>query len=181
MTSLVLAKGDLAPKLSLLAHTGATFELSSEPKTKRTLIVFFRFAGCPFCNVHVHLLMERHAELERAGVRVIGVFGSSIDAIRERVAQQAPPFALLADPDDAAHAAWGATHDSTLGIMDPRNVKVLPSLWSVRSTTSLGRTDGKLVRMPADFVLDEHLRVIVAHYGHYPADHLTIEDVISAA
>jgi peroxiredoxin len=181
MTTTALAKGDPAPKLALLAHTGATFDLQREPKAKKTLVVFFRFAGCPFCNVHVHLLIERYPELERAAVRVVGVFGSPLEAIRERVAKQAPPFMLLADPDDAAHTAWGATHDSTLSLFDPRNAKAVPSLWSVRGSTSLGRTDGKLVRQPADFVLDDELRVVVAHYGHYPADHLKIDDVISAA
>lgn len=50
----------------------------------------------------------------------------------------------------------------------------------MRSELSLGRTDGKLVRQPADFVLDEQLRVVVAHYGRYAADHLSIEDVIAA-
>jgi peroxiredoxin len=174
-----LAAGDAAPPLLLPAHTGNTFDLAREARAKRTLVVFFRFAGCPFCNVHVHVLIERYAELERAGVRVVGVFGSPLEAIRERVAQQAPPFPLLADADDAAHIAWGATHESALGMMDPRNMSVGLAPVRQRATISLGRTDGKLLRMPADFVLDENLRVAVAHYGRYAADHLSVDDVIT--
>lgn len=175
-----LTVGDPAPVLALPAHTGQAFDLAREPREKRTLVVFFRFAGCPFCNVHVHVLIERYPELERAGVRVVGVFGSPLEAIRARVAMQAPPFPLLADADDSAHIAWGATHDSALGMMDPRNMRVGWGPIAQRATISLGRTDGKLLRMPADFVLDENLRVAIAHYGHYAADHLSVDDVIAA-
>src|SRR5437868_3966415 len=104
-----LSVGDDAPVLTLTAHTGKAFDLRKQAPAERTLVVFFRFAGCPFCNVHVHVLIERYAELERAGVKVVGVFGSPLEAIRDRVARQSPPFPLLADPDDAAHLAWGAT------------------------------------------------------------------------
>ncbi len=175
-----LSPGDAAPELALMAHTGSLFDLHREPRSKRTLVVFFRFAGCPFCNVHVHVLIERHAELERAGVRMVGVFGSPLDAIKARVALQAPPFPLLADPDDMAHIAWGATHDSALALLDPRNLGVGLTPWGQRATINLGRTDGKLLRMPADFVLDDRLRVVVAHYGRYAADHLSVEDIIEA-
>lgn len=175
-----LKVGDPAPALVLPAHTGRSFDLAREPRTRRTLVVFFRFAGCPFCNVHVHVLIERYAQLEAAGVRVVGVFGSPLAAIQERVAQQAPPFPLLADADDAAHIAWGATHDSALALLDPRNLGVGLGPVRQRATVHLGRTDGKLLRMPADFVLDQELRVEVAHYGQYAADHLSVEDVIGA-
>lgn len=177
--STALAPGDPAPPLALTAHTGEPFDLHRAPPARRTLVVFFRFAGCPFCNVHVHVLIERHAELERAGVKTVGVFGSSLAAIRERVGQQAPPFPLLADPDDAAHVAWGATHDSALALLDPRNLAVGAGPWSQRATIGLGRTDGKLLRMPADFVLDAERRIVVAHYGRYAADHLSVDDVIA--
>jgi peroxiredoxin Q/BCP len=178
MATTTLATGDAAPPLVLPAHTGATFDLRAAPHRGPTLVVFFRFAGCPFCNVHVHVLIERHADLARAGMSVVGVFGSPMDAIRETVARQQPPFPILADADDSAHIAWGATHDSTLGMMDPRNAKVGLAPWRLRRSIDAGRTDGKVLRMPADFVLDEQLRVRVAHYGRYAADHLSIDDVL---
>lgn len=174
----LLKVGDSAPPLVLPAHTGNVFDLSREPRGARTLVVFFRFAGCPFCNVHVHVLIERHAELARAGVKVVGVFGSPMDAIRETVAQQEPPFPILADADDAAHVAWGATHDSVLGMMDPRNVRVGLAPWRQRATIDGGRTDGKVLRMPADFIIDGELTIRTAHYGRYAADHLSVDEVL---
>lgn len=175
----VLAPGQSAPPLVLTAHTGDLFDLHKQPKAERTLVVFFRFAGCPFCNVHVHVLIERSPELTRAGMKVVGVFGSSVASIRDRVARQQPTFPILADPDDTAHIAWGATHDSTLGMLDPRNTAAALQAVARRGTLG-GRTDGKFVRMPADFVLDSDLRVHTAHYGRYAADHLSVDDVIAA-
>lgn len=174
-----LSPGDAAPPLVLASHTGTTFDLRAAPPSAHTLVVFFRFAGCPFCNVHVHVLIERHAELAKANVRVVGVFGSPMDAIKASVARQEPPFPVLADPDDAAHIAWGATHDSVIGFVDPRNVGSQFTAWQQRLPTNPGRTDGKLLRMPADFVLDADLRVRSAHYGRYAADHLSVDDVLA--
>jgi hypothetical protein len=157
------------------------FDLQAAPRAQRTLVVFFRFAGCPFCNVHVHVLIERHAELVRAGTSVVGVFGSPMDAIRQTVARQEPPFPILADPDDTAHLAWGATRDSVLGVIDPRNARVGLGPWTQSRTTSPGRTDGKVLRMPADFVVDDALKVRLAHYGRYAADHLSVDDVLAVS
>ncbi len=176
--SVTLKVGDAAPALVLPAHTGRTFDLAKEPLGGRTLVVFFRFAGCPFCNVHVHVLIERYTELARAGVKVVGVFGSPMDAIRETVARQEPPFPILADADDAAHIAWGATHDSVLGMMDPRNARVGLGPWRQRATIDAGRTDSKVLRMPADFVVDEQMTIRLAHYGRYAADHLSVDEVL---
>ena len=44
---------------------------------------FRRFAGCPFCNVHLRTFVRRHDEIGAAGIREVVVFRSTAVAIRD--------------------------------------------------------------------------------------------------
>ena len=163
--------GDTAPMFTLPALDNQPFSLGAL-RGKRTLLVFFRHAGCPFCNLHVHRLIEAHERLARAGVQVVGVFGSSLDGLRERVGLQNPPFPLLADPDDAIHELYG-TRRSLSGLFSPG---MLP-IWLEGRKLGVphGGTDGEATRMPADFLIGPDLRVERAHYASNAAEHLGLD------
>jgi peroxiredoxin len=168
-----LKRGDIAPGFTLPALDGSLFSLGSL-RGRRTLLAFHRHAGCPFCNLRVHQLIQAHARLQNAGVRVVAVFGSTVEGLRERVGRQKPPFPLLADPDDAIHTLYG-TNRSLLGLLDPR---AMPKwIEGYRLGIKHGSTDGEATRMPADFLIGTDLRLEAALYGSNAAEHITIEDL----
>jgi peroxiredoxin len=168
-----LKRGDIAPGFSLPALDGSLFSLGSL-RGRRTLLAFHRHAGCPFCNLRVHQLIQAYPRLQNAGVRVVAVFGSTLDGLRERVGKQKPPFALLADPDDTIHALYG-TNRSLLGLLDPR---AMPK-WveGFRLGIQHGSTDGEATRMPADFLIGTDLRIEAALYGANAAEHVSVPDL----
>jgi thioredoxin-dependent peroxiredoxin len=166
-----LQKTDLAPAFTLPSLDGSSVSLGSL-RGKRTLLTFFRHAGCPFCNLRVHQLIEAYPRLERLGVQVIGVFGSSVEGLRARVGQQNPPFPLLADPDDAIHNLYGTGH-SILGFMAsfaPQGIAAF--LEGSRLGITHGQTDGEATRMPADFLIGTDLRIEAALYGGHAFEHI---------
>lgn len=70
---------------------------------------FRRYAGCPFCNLHLRSVAQRHQQLVAAGIREVVVF-------------QSPPADLLAQQGDvpfrrrafctiAGHARTGVSHE----------------------------------------------------------------------
>jgi peroxiredoxin len=169
-----LQKTDLAPAFTLPTLDGSSVSLGSL-RGKRTLLTFFRHAGCPFCNLRVHHLIEAYPRLERLGVQVIGVFGSSLESLRARVGQQNPPFPLLADPDDAIHNLYGTGH-SVLGFMAsfaPNGIAAF--LEGSRLGVTHGNADGEATRMPADFLIGANLRIEAALYGGNAFEHIGIK------
>ncbi|MEY4530311.1 MAG: hypothetical protein RLZZ156_1032 [Deinococcota bacterium] len=169
-----LVKNDLAPAFTLPTLDGSSVSLGSL-RGKRTLLTFFRHAGCPFCNLRVHHLIEAYPRLEKLGIQVIGVFGSSVESLRARVGQQNPPFPLLADPDDAIHNLYGTGH-SILGFMSsfaPNGIAAF--LEGSRLGITHGSTDGEATRMPADFLIGVDLRIEAALYGGNAFEHIGIK------
>ena len=165
-----LQPGDLAPAFTLPTLDGGNFSLGAL-RGKRTLLAFHRHAGCPYCNLRIHELIQAHPQLERVGVQVIAVFGSSVQGLRERVGTQQPPFTLVADEDDAIHTLYG-TQRSLLGSLSPA---LLPKwLEGYRLGIKHGSTDNQATRLPADFLIGPDLRLEGVLYGKNAVEHMPI-------
>ena len=165
-----LQAGDLAPAFTLPTLDGSNFSLGAL-RGKRTLLAFHRHAGCPYCNLRIHELIQAHPQLERAGVQVIAVFGSSVQGLQERVGTQQPPFTLVADEDDAIHTLYG-TQRSLLGSLSPA---LIPKwLEGYRLGIKHGSTDNQATRLPADFLIGPDLRLEGVLYGKNAVEHMPI-------
>lgn len=57
---------------------------------------FRRFAGCAFCNVHLHSFERRHDEVTAAGVREVVVLRSTAELLRRHHGDV--PYAVVLDP-----------------------------------------------------------------------------------
>ncbi|AFZ67675.1 peroxiredoxin-like family protein [Deinococcus peraridilitoris] len=169
-----LVPGDFAPHFTLPDVSGRPVSLSAYRHGK-LLLTFNRQAGCAFCNPRTQRLIEAYPVLRAAGVEVLSVFGSTVEALQAHVGQLQPPFTLLSDPHDTSHAEYGVGY-SLLGFLDPRNLPTM--LRGVRMPTFGRATDGELLRMPAEFLIGPGLRIERAHYNAYAADFLPIEDIL---
>lgn len=168
-----LAVGQIAPAFTLPALDGSSFSLGSL-RGKRSLLAFFRHGGCPWCNLRVHQLIQHYPKLKSQGVEVVGVFGSSVESLRERVGRQKPPFPLLADPDDSIHELYG-TRRSLLGFMNPLAIPAW--LEGLRLGIPHGSTDGETTRMPADFLLGPNLKLEQVLYGSNASEHIPLDEI----
>ena len=72
--------GDPAPDAILLAGEGGRVQLSSFWKERPAVLVFLRYFGCPFCQMHVVKLREDQQLFRDAGAaygETYGVSGAS--------------------------------------------------------------------------------------------------------
>lgn len=146
---------------------------------RRLLLSFYRFASCPFCNLRVHRLLQRHSELHALGLRLVGVFQSRPELVRKHVGKQDAPFPIVADPGGALYQAYGV--DSSKAGM-ARALLRMPDAALAMSKGFLPRdVDTALDLMPADFLIDEDGVLRVAYYGRDPGDHLPFDRVMSFA
>ncbi|MEO7073305.1 MAG: redoxin domain-containing protein [Rhodanobacter sp.] len=167
----LLAPGQ-APALNLLDIHGRPIVLGASGR--RTLLSFFRDAACPFCNFRIYELTSHHAALSALGLDIIAVFSASQDEVLRFAGHRPRPFVLAADPTSAAHEAYGIERSfwRKLKAIVTRMPTLLKGL---RLVGLSGLKTGNL--LPADFLIDEHGRIVETWYGSDAGDRIPIERI----
>lgn len=178
-TTFRLQPGDAVLPLLLPALDGREFDLGSLAG-RPYLLAFFRFAGCPFCNLRLHELVTRLSELG-PDFGIVAVFDSPLDNLRRHTERHQAPFPVLADADNVHYRAYRVEH-SLAGVLRGIITR-LPAL--LRAMLVHGfvprRIQGSPTTMPLDLLVDRHGIIRVAHYGRDEGDHLPIEQIIAFA
>lgn len=92
-----LKAGNKAPNFSLKNAHGDLVELSQELKKGPVVLVFYRGAWCPYCNLHLHALKKALPEFEKYDAQVIAISPQSPDKSAEQVKKDGFPFEVLSD------------------------------------------------------------------------------------
>jgi peroxiredoxin len=174
-----LKLNEIAPDFQLPTTDGKLFKLS-DYAGNRILLSFFRNGACALCNLRVHQLINNHASLTKAGIKVIAVFESSIEDMLPYVAQQAPPFVLLADPKALTYEQY------RVEISEEKITKAIAeNLVSekIAEATEKGfaltpQVGSNFYRLPAEFIIGKDLRIEKAHYTNFIIDHLPLEELV---
>ncbi len=168
--------GDLAPAVRLSAIDGSTFD-TARLSGRRYLLSLFRFASCPFCNLRVHHLTRRFAELG-PGFGIVAIFDSPLDNLRRHADRHGAPFPILADETGETYRTY-AIERSVAGMLKGMALRA-PTLMEAMARGYLPTSlRGSLTTMPADFLVDERGAIRTAHYGRDDGDHLPFDDVLA--
>jgi hypothetical protein len=147
---------------------------------------FCRFAGCPVCNVHLHSVIQRHADIQAAGIREVVLFHSNTNALLRHAAEL--PFAVIADPGKRLYAQFGVG-SSPRALLDwrvwlPIIRGVARSLVGVirkQAPTPDANPHGGRLGVPADFLTDNEGRVLACKYGEHAYDQWSVDELLSLA
>jgi thioredoxin-dependent peroxiredoxin len=102
-----LKEGQKAPHFRIKDVFGRTIDLADYSGGKVHL-AFFRHAGCPFCNLHVHALTRIHEETKSLGLDMIFFFESKETVIlRSSFHKGVSPIPLISDPQKIWYSAYG--------------------------------------------------------------------------
>lgn len=170
--------GKIINKRTLL--TTESEEIHIPDTEELTHLQFRRFAGCPFCSVHLHSMARRHAEIRAAGIRVVAAFRSTTTALQQHHADI--PFAVIADPQDKLYAEFGV--GSSLGaILNPRAFlaavpKVIRMLPKLPGLPPWGKG---VFGLPADFLIAPNGRVVACKYGTHADDQWSVDQLLALA
>lgn len=141
---------------------------------------FRRFAGCPFCSVHLRSFERRSAEIAACGVRELILFRSPASALRRHYRDI--PFDVVADEVGEHYAEFGVgtglaslLNARPLLIAVPNIIRMLPKFPGVPLS-------GKGVfGFPADFLISRGGEVIALKYGKHADDQWSVDEVLSLA
>jgi len=169
------APGERVGNIRLPAMDGTAFELNSL-KGRRFMLSFFRFAACPFCNLRMHELVQRHAELG-GNFTVVAIFDSSRENLCRYAERHAAQFPVLADEKNIYYREYGIER-SVVGVLRGMVMR-LPAVLNAMFVKGYLPTaiKGHLTTMPADFLVDETGTIRTAYYGRDEGDHLPFDRV----
>ncbi len=164
-------KGDTVPVFVVRDERGNELSSQSLNGTK-WLLSFFRYAGCPLCNLRVHTLSEKYLRWQTDGFRILTVFESDRDSIQKRVGREQRPFPLIPDPERDLYRQFGV-ESSWLRFIKGG----LPLLRGMAKGFFPGKMEGDIAIVPADFLIDERGTIVTAYYGKHIGDHVPIEEI----
>ena len=174
-----LKVGDKAPYFEAIDTNGDTIN-TDQYKGQKILIAFFRYAGCPVCNFRVHELIENYDSIHSKGYKIIAIYESNNNTLRDYLTETPVPFPVIGDPKLNLYRKYG---------VEKSFWKMLGSAFKKQPKTAMkkGRKlfakkykrDGKLTRLPADFIVDENGNLKKIHYGNNIGDHLPISEILN--
>ena len=144
---------------------------------KPLLLMFFRYASCPMCNLRLRDFAQHYPRLHGQGLEVVAFFHSPARKIRANAGKRQYPFHLVADPDFRVYRSYGVETSWLRFLLS----MALPSFYVdwVRGMRYgiWGGVDWQMGKMPADFLIGPDGRIIRAHYGREIGDHLAVSEI----
>ncbi|OMC39326.1 peroxiredoxin [Mycobacterium sp. GA-1841] len=142
-----LEVGDTAPAFSLPDADGNVVKLS-DYKGRKVIVYFYPAASTPGCTKQACDFRDSLAELNGAGLDVIGISPDKPEKLAKFRDKEELTFPLLSDPDREVLTAWGAFGEKTM----------------------YGKTVQGVIR--STFVVDESGKIAVAQYNVRATGHV---------
>lgn len=141
---------------------------------------FRRFAGCPFCSLHLRSFARRNDELRAAGVHEVVVFRSTTAPLQRHYSDV--PFAVIADPHHELNSEFGVgsgwqalLNPRALLMALPNLIRMLPKLPGIPAW-------GKgVLGLPADFLIATDGTVLACKYGAHADDQWSVDELLVLA
>ncbi|PCI32298.1 MAG: hypothetical protein COB54_07300 [Alphaproteobacteria bacterium] len=164
-----------AANFSATLHTGDNFELSSLTG-KKIWLAFFRYSGCPLCNLRVNQIIKRKEEFNKLNIQVVAVFQSDRENTAKYVGKQDIYFPLICDPEQDLYKLYGVS-SSVSGLF---SMDAMSKLYKALKNGFLpGIPSGDMTRIPADFLIDEDFNIAFEFHGKDIGDHIPFDKVLN--
>ena len=144
------------------------------------LLQFYRYAGCPMCDLRLHDFVREYPMLAERGVDVVAFFHSHTDSLRRHLEGRDLPFAVIADPTMTVYRAYGVESSATRLLLSMAQPSFYVDWIRAMRHGYWGSFHWRMTTMPADFLLGLDHRIIRAHYGRDIGDHMSVATIIKA-
>ncbi|MDB6099151.1 MAG: thioredoxin-dependent peroxiredoxin [Gammaproteobacteria bacterium] len=112
----MLKAGERAPEFTLPDETGKDRSLTELLSTGAIVLYFYPADFTPGCTRQACLLRDMHAEIQRAGLRVVGISPQSPESHAKFRTKYELPFVLLSDQHKAVVKMYGVNGPLGMGV-----------------------------------------------------------------
>ncbi len=82
------------------------------------VVVFYRGAWCPYCNLYLHHWQQYLPQLAQRSATLVAISGEGPDGTSATVKRNAATFAVLSDPGYAVSRRFGVVYQVPAGVSD---------------------------------------------------------------
>lgn len=168
-----LHTGMMAPDFTATVYRRDPVTLSTF-RGRKLWLAFFRYAGCPLCNLRVHQMIQRYPRWQQKGLEILAVFQAPVEEVARNVGEQNAPFAIICDPDEALYRLY-ELEASLAGYISPKNIPLMAEAF--KQGFLPGAMHGTKTRLPADFLIDEAGKITELFYAPTIGEHIPFERV----
>lgn len=173
--------GDTAPDFTLVdARNGSKVTLSSL-RGRKVVLSFYRYAGCPFCNLRVAQMRKKYTERGwSSSLEILAVFHSPVETMKKRFGSKDDamvfPFPLLADPEEDIYEMY-TVKSSIIGYLFAIFF-CWPKLWyAMGKGWCPGNPDSNAFTLPADFLIDENGTIVDTFFAKTIDQHMPVQRI----
>jgi len=159
-----------APQIKTKDILGNAFDLESY-RGQKIMVSFFRFSTCPFCNLRIHTLSIRYEEL---GIKIVAIFESSNENLNKHLSHYELPFPIISDTEGKYYKSYGL-NKSVYGMFKGMLTRPIEMIRGMSKGSIPFVIDGSPLRMPADFLIDEHGIIKELMYARDEGEHMDLE------
>jgi peroxiredoxin len=144
--------GMRAPDFTLKNALGKNVTLKDELKKGPVILVFYRGAWCPFCNLHLHTLEKSLPLFKEYNAQLITVTPQTPDKSAEQIKKDGYPFEVLSDTDSQVMKAYKLYYelpDDLIAVYKNHGL-------DIEAFNGKGRN---VLPVPGSFVIDQQGRV----------------------
>jgi len=179
-----VSNGQVAPDFTVTDVYGREVQLSAF-KGQKVHLNFYRFAGCPFCNLRFHEIEKMAEDYRRNNVVLLSVYESSAENMRAMISDEKFYATMVPDPDSSLYRLYDLDR-SLLGLFGFLLFKggIGQVIKGMKLFKQKVKNDGHTDRIEAEFLIGTDGKVVEAYYGKNPGDNLpisTIKDFITKA
>lgn len=165
--------GERAPSFTLPNAVGKPVSLDDRLADGPVVVVFYRGAWCPYCDLHLRALQDSLGDIEERGASLVAISPQGPDASLSFAERLVLDFDVLSDLDQAVSKAWRLQFE-------------LPeALREVYRTMGMALDDHNAdgswnLPVPATFVLDRSGVVRARHVDPNYVKRMAPADVVAA-
>ncbi len=172
-----IATGQTMPNFSIADVGGKPIDLQ-QFRGRKVHLIFYRFAGCPFCNLHFHSIEKLKELYKKNDVVLISVYESSAENLKDMIADQSFYSIMVPDSQSKLYTQFSLER-SLLGLFKYMLLGggLADAMKGMQLFKKKVKLDGHTDRKEAEFLIDANGQVALAHYASAPGDLLPIATV----
>ncbi len=152
-----LPLGSIAPEFKLTNAHGKQVSLANYLKKGPVILVFYRGAWCPYCNIHLHALLESQPTFKKYGASLIAVTPQTPDKSLGQVKKDNYPFEIVSDLNYEVAKTYNLYFEVTPELHTFYKTKFGLDIEAFNGKGRLG------LPVPATFVLNPAGKIVALH------------------